>query len=84
MMINRQEFELVNSLPDAITIWFEPWAESMQLESGGVVQLVYLPKKENLLCIEYETNAITVYGIPESSLTAFLNGEQVWQSYSSS
>jgi hypothetical protein len=81
-MVQQQAIDLVNSRPDAVTLWFEPWAESVQVEPGGVVQLIYAPQRDNALCIEYDGDSILVHGIPGSTLKAYNNGKQIWESYS--
>ncbi|HYM98544.1 MAG TPA: hypothetical protein VET25_02285 [Aestuariivirgaceae bacterium] len=73
--------EIKNLRGRDLIVWFEPWAGKALLRSGALLTVECDSVEAVPLPIEYLDEAIAVYGVPGSSMKAFIEGQLVFESF---
>jgi hypothetical protein len=75
----RITLEITNAQDAPLIVWFEPWADSIELKSNEAVEVECEALQPGTLPIEYRQNALVIFGLPGSRMRA-LRGENVlWE-----
>ncbi len=57
-----------------LSVWFEPWADGLEVPPGEVVELRAESPREGCLELDVQENGVAVYGWPGSQLRVFVGG----------
>ncbi len=80
----RTAIRIWNSLPGALTLWFEPWAENVSVAPNGVVLVEVRGPSDEPIDVEYSPDGIIVYA-DRGNMTKVIDveGRVIWQDWES-
>ena len=66
--------EVMNSLTNNLTLWFEPWAESIEIHPKDSVFVEIVTHTEHALLIQQSPEGMVFFGMPKDT-SRVRNGE---------
>lgn len=79
MFQTQIDFRNVRATP--LTVWFEPWAESIILESDQQIRIVCELRVAAAVDVELHEDTITFFGNLGSTMRAMQGERILWKSY---
>ncbi len=71
--------EFTNSRNNIMTVWLEPWAESLELNPKESIEIVCLAREIGTIPIDFHDNTILVWGMPASKMFVMRDGKTIWK-----